>query len=194
MTANTWLRSLKTAADSTSTGRRDRWCRLRRRDRRSGRPRLEWLEDRTLLAAPAVTTLAATAIGSSTATLNGTVNPNGDATTVTFIYGTDSTLATGTTTTTAQAIGGGTSPVAVTAPLTGLTPGTTYYFGVVATNGGGTADGTILSFTTAARPPARRHDAGGHGRHEHHGHAQRERQPGRGARPPSRSSTAPTRP
>ena len=55
---------------------------------------------------------AATGVTTTTATLNGSVNPQGSATTVTFVYGTDPTLTTGTTTTTAQAIGSGTSAVA----------------------------------------------------------------------------------
>jgi hypothetical protein len=107
----------------------------------------------TAAAAPAATTRVATAITSTGATLTGSVNPEGTATSVTFVYGTDSSLTTGTTTTTDQAIGSGTTGVAVTAPLTGLTPKTTYFFQVVATNAGGTTDGAILSFTTLAIPP-----------------------------------------
>ena len=41
---------------------------------------------------PTATTQAATAITATTATLNASVNPEGSATTVTFVYGTDSTL------------------------------------------------------------------------------------------------------
>ncbi len=110
----------------------------------------------TAATAPAATTLAATAIMSTGtgATLNGNVNPEGAATSVTFVYGTDSTLSTGTTTTTAQAIGSGTTAAAVNAPLTGLTPKTTYFFQVVATNAVGRTDGAILSFTTALAPTA----------------------------------------
>jgi hypothetical protein len=103
---------------------------------------------------PAATTQAATTVTTTTATLNASVNPNGSATTVTFVYGTDPTLATGTTTTAAQAIGGGSSGVAVSAPLTGLEPGTTYYEQVVATSAEGTMDGVILSFSTPSPPTA----------------------------------------
>ena len=90
------------------------------------------------------------------ATLNASVNPEGSATTYSFIYGTNSTLSSGTTTTTAQSAGSGTSAESETAALTGLTPGTTYYFEVQASNTGGTTDGSILHFTTsaAATPPA----------------------------------------
>ena len=102
----------------------------------------------------AVTTQAATAVTTTGATLNSSGNPEGSATTVTFVYGTDPTLTTGTTTTTAQTIGSGTSAQAVTAPLTGLAPNTTYFFEVQATNPGGTTTGSILTYSTAATPPA----------------------------------------
>jgi hypothetical protein len=102
------------------------------------------------MAAPIVSTQAATALTSTGATLNATVNPAGTATTVTFTYGTDPTLTTGTIVTTAEAIGSGATDVAVTAALTNLTAGTTYFFQVVATNPVGTTDGSIFSFSTAA--------------------------------------------
>ncbi len=105
------------------------------------------------LALPTATTQPATAISATGATLNASVNPEGNAATVSFVYGTSPSLSTGTTTTTAQSIGGGTSAVPVTAPLTGLTPNTTYYFEVTATNAGGTTTGSILSFTTAVTVP-----------------------------------------
>ncbi len=100
------------------------------------------------------TTLPATAVTATTATLGATVNPDGTATTVKFVFGTDSTLASGTTMTSGQAIGSEMSAVPVTAALTGLTPGTTYYFEVVATGAGATTDGSILNFTTATKPVA----------------------------------------
>src|SRR5208337_2055469 len=109
----------------------------------------------TAAAAPAATTRSVTAITNTGtgATLNGSVNPEGSATSVTFVYGTNSSLTTGTTTTTSQAIGSGTTTVWVNAPLTGLTPKTSYFFEVVATNAVSTTDGAILSFTTAAVAP-----------------------------------------
>ena len=60
---------------------------------------------------PAATTVAATSITSTGATLNGSVNPEGSAATYSFVYGTNSTLSSGTTTTTAQSAGSGTSAV-----------------------------------------------------------------------------------
>ncbi len=71
---------------------------------------------------------------------------------VSFVYGTSSTLTTGTTTTVNLSIGNGTDSVRSTQPLTGLAPGTTYYYEAIATNAGGTIDGSILSFTTTDRP------------------------------------------
>ena len=104
----------------------------------------------TTLAPPIATTQAASDVTATAAVLNGSVNPQGNAATVSFVYGTDSQLTTGTTTTTAaEPIGGWTSAVPVTAALTGLLPGTTYYYEVVANSAGGTGDGTPpLSFTT----------------------------------------------
>jgi hypothetical protein len=98
---------------------------------------------------PLATTLPATAVTATTATLGARVNPEGTATTVALVFGTDSALARGTTTS-GQAIGSGASAVSVTAALTGLTPGTTYYYQVVATSKAGTTHGSILTFTTAA--------------------------------------------
>lgn len=95
--------------------------------------------------APEATTSPATSIGTTTAHLNGLVDPNGAAgSAITFSYGTDpalvgaTTVAVGTTTT-------ATTPYAVGADLTGLAPGTTYYVRVTA----GSAVGQILSFVTA---------------------------------------------
>ena len=59
--------------------------------------------------APAATTLAATSITSTGATLNASVNPEGSATNYSFVYGTNATLSSGTTTTIAQSAGSGTS-------------------------------------------------------------------------------------
>ena len=103
--------------------------------------------------APTATTQAATAITSTGATLNASVNPQGSATTVSFVYGTSSTLSSGTKTTSGQSIGSGSAAVPVTAALTGLTAGTIYYYEVVATNARGTTDGSILSFSTPTPTP-----------------------------------------
>lgn len=94
---------------------------------------------------PTVTTTAASDIGADNAVLNGSVDPNGLATTVWFRYGTDPGLA-GATTTSAQSAGSGDSEVPVFAQITGLADNTTYYFRLEAQSAAGTVTGTILDF------------------------------------------------
>ncbi len=96
-----------------------------------------------------VNTLAATSIGSTTARLNGTVNPNGVATTAWFDWGTDSTFSTHSSTS-VQNVGAGTAEVAITDSLKGvLSAYTKYFFRIVAQNPTSTTDGATLSFVTA---------------------------------------------
>ncbi len=98
------------------------------------------------LAAPTATTLAATNVGTTTATLNATVNPNGSATTAMFQsgtsigYGTDSPIP--------LAASSGVTAENVSLELTGLLPGTTYHFRISTSNLGGTENGENLTFTT----------------------------------------------
>ncbi len=101
---------------------------------------------------PSLVTIAASNIAATAATLNGTVNPNGSATSAYFEWGTDNTLST-CSTTSAQSIGSGTTDVALAENLTGLSPNTTYYYRIVGENSAGTVQGSILSFTTVV-PPA----------------------------------------
>jgi len=96
--------------------------------------------------APVVTTGPATDVTTTGVTLNGTVNPNGAATTVSFEWGT--TTAYGQTTP-GQALGAGTVAQGVSAALTDLTPCTTYHYRTTATSAGGTATGADASFRTA---------------------------------------------
>jgi hypothetical protein len=100
-------------------------------------------------AVPTVTTLAATSIGASGATLNGNVNPNGLPTDAWFEWGTSPSLVTFNTSS-AQALEAGTNPLSVTATLSGLSSGTTYYYRVAASNSTGSANGSIASFTTVS--------------------------------------------
>ncbi|MHB8481739.1 MAG: beta strand repeat-containing protein, partial [Nitrospiria bacterium] len=104
----------------------------------------------TLASAPAVTTLAATAIGSTTSTLNGSVNTNGVTANGWFEYGTSATYGT---TTATQALAAGTN-VAFSQALTGLTANTLYHFRAGASNTGGTGYGSDATFTTLASAPA----------------------------------------
>lgn len=102
----------------------------------------------TTLSDPAtVTTGSATSISQSTATLNGTVNPNGGATTYQFQYGPDQTYGS---TTTVTSAGSGGLDVAVNASITGLNADTTYHYRLTATNSGGTSLGADITFKTLA--------------------------------------------
>ena len=99
--------------------------------------------------APTATTLIATSVGETGATLNGIVNPNGMATSAWFEWGTSPSLATFNTSS-AQALAAGTSPQPVMESLSGLNPGTTYYYRVAASSSAGRTSGSIASFTTVS--------------------------------------------
>lgn len=108
--------------------------------------------DVVLAGPPTVTTFAATSVTSTSATLNGSVNPNGSDTSAWFEWGTSHILD-GYVQTPTQTVGSGSSPAWINAALSGLSTGTTvYYFRVAASNGVGTSRGPILSFTTAPAP------------------------------------------
>ncbi|MES2657127.1 MAG: choice-of-anchor tandem repeat GloVer-containing protein [Verrucomicrobiota bacterium] len=102
---------------------------------------------------PTVTSQAATNLTATNPTLNGTVNPGGYSTPVSFQYGTSPTLATFTTIS-AGTLPVGTADMAVSASPAGLSPVTTYYFRVVASNSENVVPkyGSILSFTTLQSP------------------------------------------
>jgi hypothetical protein len=101
--------------------------------------------------APTVTTSPATSITSTGATLNGSVNPNGQQTSYAFQWGPTSDYGHETTLTSA---GSGTGTSAVSAALSTLAPGTTYHFRIIAMSGKGTSVGSDQSFsTTGSTPP-----------------------------------------
>jgi hypothetical protein len=100
---------------------------------------------------PAVTTLAATNLAGDGATLNGSANPNGGATTAWFEWGTTSALGNSTA---KHLLGSGSSALSYTASINGLTSNSTYYFRMDASNSAGTSYGSILNFTTATTLPA----------------------------------------
>ena len=102
--------------------------------------------------APTVTTNAATGIGSSTATLNGTVNANGTSASVVFEYGL--TTAYGATKTASPSPVTGNTSTSVSAAIGDLLPNTTYHYRVSATNAYGTVNGADMTFTTGFPPPA----------------------------------------
>jgi hypothetical protein len=97
--------------------------------------------------APVATTGSASGVDANDATLNGTVNPEGQATTGHFEWGT--TTSYGNTTTDFNA-GSGSAAVNESAALTSLQPSTTYHFRIDATNATGTTNGADQTFTTPA--------------------------------------------
>jgi len=99
--------------------------------------------------APAVVTGSASGVTSTSATLNGTVNPEGAATTYQFQYGTSTGYGSVTPSSPASA-GAGSSAISESAALSGLSASTTYDYRLVATNATGTTDGSNLTFTTPA--------------------------------------------
>jgi hypothetical protein len=103
--------------------------------------------------APTVATTPASGISASNATLNASVNPNADATSYYFQYGTTTGYGSFTP---SNNLAAGSSPVAVNSVINGLLPGTTYHYMIVATNAIGTASGADVSFTTATQPAAKR--------------------------------------
>jgi hypothetical protein len=95
---------------------------------------------------PAAQTGAPSAVDAVSATLAGTVAPNGSDTWYSFVYGVDRYDAH----TPPAPAGDGTAPVAVSAQITGLAPATTYHVRLVAFNHHGFARGDDVAFTTAA--------------------------------------------
>jgi alpha-tubulin suppressor-like RCC1 family protein len=98
------------------------------------------------LSSPVVTTTAATGVTLTTATLNGTVIPGGQATTAQFEYGL--TTAYGSTASVSLSPDNGTAVQTVSAALTGLTPGGTYHYRLTATNSLGTFNGADRTLIT----------------------------------------------
>ncbi len=112
--------------------------------------------DQTFTASPAsvpiVATSSASRVGAKTATLNGTVNPVGGATTWWFEYGTTTSygIQSG-----SRHAGSGTNGHPVSAGVSGLVAGTTYHFRLVAQNTAGTTEGGDQTFTASgAAAPA----------------------------------------
>jgi hypothetical protein len=100
---------------------------------------------------PVVTLELPQPIGYGEATLRGTVDAAGLATTYRFEYG--PTAAYGSTTASAS-MPPGTGPVSIEVPVLGLSPGTIYHFRLVAENADQTTRSEDRNFTTLARPAA----------------------------------------
>ena len=110
----------------------------------------------TTLVAPAVVTAPASAVTVSSATLNGSVDPNGRATTWHFEYGTSTSYGSNTAT---KSGGSGNGSTPVSAQLTGLTAGRTYHFRLVATSDAGATHGADATFVTSSAPSVTTDDA-----------------------------------
>ena len=102
----------------------------------------------TTLSPPGVVTGSASSLAATSATLNGSVDANGRATTWTFEYGTSTSYGSKT----AAKSASGTNAAPVSAPVTGLQAGRTYHFRLVATSDGGTTNGADATFTTSGAP------------------------------------------
>ena len=98
---------------------------------------------------PSVATGSPASVTESTATVTGTVNPNGRSTTYYFRYGT--TTAYGLQTSPASA-GAGKDTVAVHVTFYGLTANTTYHYQLLARNAAGTTTGADQTLTTTSTP------------------------------------------
>ena len=101
--------------------------------------------------APTASTSAATSITGVGATLNGSINANGSATTVTFEYGT--TTSYGQTASASPGQVTGNANTNSSAGITGLTEGTTYHFRIKAVNSLGTTYGSDMVFATSGSAP-----------------------------------------
>jgi len=101
----------------------------------------------TVPAPPVVTTKAATNIKSSSATLNGTINPLGDNSSYSFQFGLDTTYGF---VQDVQSAGSGTDPVNVSVALSGLKPGTTYHYRLTGANNAGVTTANDVVFTASS--------------------------------------------
>lgn len=100
--------------------------------------------------APSVTTGGSTGVTSSTASVSGTANDNGAATTCQFRYGTSAAYGNSTP---VQTIAAGAGATSLSATLSGLAAATTYNYQLSCGNSVGSTSGANATFTTAA-PPA----------------------------------------
>jgi len=101
--------------------------------------------------APIATTTAQSDLTSNSVTLKGTVNPNGQQTTVTFLWGTSESALVNEDDATPNIIQGTAGTTNVTCPISNLSSGNTYYYKVKAVSAGGTHEGSVLHFTTSSQ-------------------------------------------
>jgi hypothetical protein len=87
-------------------------------------------------------------VGTGSATVSGTVNPVGQATTYHFEYGTSANYGSQAPASPDPSAGQGTTGQTVSTPLIGLSPSTVYHYRIEATNASGTSYGADQTFTT----------------------------------------------
>jgi hypothetical protein len=100
-------------------------------------------------AAPGATTTGADRLTASSARVIGQVDPNGEATSYYFEYGTTRSFGSRTPD---RGAGSGDGARRVTAPISGLVPATRYFFRLVAANRSGVRSGAIREFRTRRQP------------------------------------------
>ena len=100
---------------------------------------------------PAVSTKTASFISSSTAVLNGDINPNGVQTSYWYEFGETQALGKSTS---RQLIGGGYVTYSAPGTVSGLKPTTVYYYRLTAQNQYGQVFGSTMSFKTTTTPSA----------------------------------------
>src|SRR5690242_5597663 len=108
-----------------------------------------WLPAHALAAAPTVTTGKATNVGQTTATLHGSVDPNGTATSYMFeigptrLYGGKTAV---------HSAGSGDKPVKVKGPIVSAAPATVYHYRLVGLRGSKVFLGKDRTFKTKRQP------------------------------------------
>ena len=100
---------------------------------------------------PDVSSESPTSVTTTSATMNGSVNPDGIATTYQFEYGTSTSYGS-VTPSTPGTVGSDSSTHHLTAPLTGLEPSSTYHYRIIATNANGTNYGADETLNTYGPP------------------------------------------
>lgn len=116
----------------------------RRLERVAGlkRPAYQWTDGGRI---PSVSTGGPSSITQSSATVSGTVNPNGRSNTYSFQYGTTTSYGS---TTASQVAGSGATTVNVSVNLSSLTAGATYHYRLYASSASGIAYGSDRTFMT----------------------------------------------
>jgi hypothetical protein len=105
----------------------------------------------TTLSVPVAVTGSATRVTIASATLNGSVDPNGRSTSWYFEYGTSTSYGSRTP---ATGAGSGTTARSVSAAVSSLGAGRLYHYRLVATSDAGTSRGADRTFSTAGPPTA----------------------------------------